>query len=400
MATKFITFGCWNENCCDTDTPVVKVLDAVSKEKEIDFFIVNGDNYYPKKEDDNKIINKDQLKDSFSMLKDKLSSHIYLLLGNHDVEQIDDKCEITHFEKNFAQNNNISFPGPDLVMFKEVNKDTLIIMIDTNIYTGEDITCYGIIVPELQKLPELTELQKLQELQERQKSVISNYLSYNKQFKNIIICGHNPLIGFKNQKIQEKVKSGKKEIKIKGGVDICNVELYSLLFDVIQPHGIKFYYLCADIHNYQRGVVTITKNGEKMNIEQYIVGIGGAHLDDDYNEKYNPTYSAGEEKLKPYIKNSGIIYIKDGISLEYTISSHFSDYGYLIVEVNNENELSFEIKNLQIRKKELLEEEDKQLRKMGYASGGKRNKTKRNKTKRNKTKRNKRNKKKQNMKTG
>jgi hypothetical protein len=379
-STKFITFGCWNENCCNPDTPVVKVLDAVSKETKIDFFIVNGDNYYLKKKDGNKIIDKSQLNESFSMLKDKLSSHIYLLLGNHDVEQIDNKCEITHFEKNFAQNNNISFPGPDLVMFKEVNQDTLIIMIDTNIYTDEDITCYSIIVPKLQQL---------QELQERQKLAISQYLSDDKQFKNIIVCGHNPLIGFKNQKIQEK--GGK--IKIKGGLDICNVELYSLLFDIIKPHGIKFYYLCADIHNYQKGQVTITKNGEKMNIEQYIVGIGGAHLDDDYNEKFNRDYATGQEILKPYIKNSGIIDIKDGISLEYTISSHFSDYGYLIVEVNNEN-VSFEIKNLQIRKQEFMEEENKQLLDMGYVSGGKRNKTKtkrskRSKTKRSKTKRNK-----------
>ena len=41
MAIKFITFGCWNENCCNPDTPVVKVLDAVSKERGINFFIVN-----------------------------------------------------------------------------------------------------------------------------------------------------------------------------------------------------------------------------------------------------------------------------------------------------------------------------------------------------------------------
>ena len=385
MATKFITFGCWNENCCDISSPVYQVLNKISlEEQDANFSVVLGDNYYPNKVKDKtgekvKTANIDQLSESFQLLTTSLfgegaaeaakraakaaeeaiagveteglqasagveteGKELFLLLGNHDVEKTqatdnnDSKCYITTFEKVFAYTfntestqNRIHFPIPELVMFREFGVNTLIIMIDTNIYTDQYLDCYNSILNK-NKLQE--------ELQKEQYRKIQDFLK-DKNFKNIIVCGHNPLIGFKNQKIQEKVKSGKKEIKIKGGVDTCNVELYSLLFDVIQPHGIKFYYLCADIHNYQRGVVTITKNGKIMNIEQYIVGIGGAHLDDDYNERYNSRLDSTEPVTNAVIQVGTSV-------LNYQILEHFSDYGYLVVSINEHDILNFEVKQV------------------------------------------------------
>ncbi len=49
--TKFVTFGCWNEDCCGEDTAVVRVLNKINDEdSDASFFIVTGDNYYPKKD--------------------------------------------------------------------------------------------------------------------------------------------------------------------------------------------------------------------------------------------------------------------------------------------------------------------------------------------------------------
>ena len=57
--------------------------------------------------------------------------------------------------------------------------------------------------------------------------------------------------------------------------------------------GTRYHYLCADLHLYQEGVVTI----DVMEINQYIVGTGGAELDDEipddwtkHHEKNGVTY--------------------------------------------------------------------------------------------------------------
>ena len=53
---NFITFGCWNEFYCNTNTPnngLSLVMKALLDDEEIpEFYIVSGDNYYPKKEKD------------------------------------------------------------------------------------------------------------------------------------------------------------------------------------------------------------------------------------------------------------------------------------------------------------------------------------------------------------
>jgi hypothetical protein len=48
------------------------------------------------------------------------------------------------------------------------------------------------------------------------------------------------------------------------------------LFDIDRKN---IYYLCADYHVYEKGVVTIVKDGVEKNIHQYIVGTGGTELD-------------------------------------------------------------------------------------------------------------------------
>jgi len=397
--TRFVAFGCWNEDCCKPSTSVYKVLNAIKEEQDktgpFNFSIVLGDNYYPDKkkviingkEKKVKTTNINNLSESFQLLTTSLfgegsvqaaasaareasaqeegvaeeevaeeeeviaEKEIFLLLGNHDVEKTieltnqEPGCYVTLFEKTFAQafnresqQNKIHFPKSKLVMFKEIGTHTLIIMIDTNIYSGENLVCYsylghGHTEESIKKLQESQLLQVHEILRER-------------RFKNIIVCGHNPLIGFKNQVV--------KEGKSKGGLDICSEELYKFMFSLKQ-NGENFYYLCADIHNYQQGDVTITdlisEINEEMLIHQYIVGIGGTELDDDYDEAYNPKFpepnpQVNQRTLEATISVSGLL----NFNLKYKIQEHFSEFGYLVVTIDDDNsDVSFQVKHVPIQ---------------------------------------------------
>lgn len=355
METKFVTFGCWNEDCCDESKPVVRVLNKINNEdSDASFFIVTGDNYYPKKDKETgkKITDKTQLLTSFELLREKLltteDKELFLLLGNHDVEktiqegeqQEESNCYVSNFEKDFIEQHftsgkKIHFPK-ELVMFKKIGEHTLIIMIDTNIYSGEDLTCYEWIERRDEEIEEFRA--KLQHLQQ-QKIIDILKEEQREKYKNIFVCGHNPLIGFKNQ----KVKDG----KVKGGIDTCHEKLYELLFS-LQEHGESFYYLCADIHNYQMGTVTIeTGPGTKpMKINQHIVGIGGTELDENYNEGFNPKFKKKEDGLQ-----RGIVEASTQIGqykINYTINEHFSVHGYLVVTIGIDHNVMFEIKKIGI----------------------------------------------------
>jgi hypothetical protein len=81
------------------------------------------------------------------------------------------------------------------------------------------------------------------------------------------------------------------------------------------------YYLCADYHVYEEGIVTIIKDGIEKKIHQYIVGTGGTELDpftrkekmistvSDEPHKYELEYQFNKTKIwygflkGKYIKN-------------------------------------------------------------------------------------------------
>ena len=52
--TSFINFGCWNKYGCADGFGLSKVVSLALKQPDIDFFIVNGDNYYQDKDSDGK----------------------------------------------------------------------------------------------------------------------------------------------------------------------------------------------------------------------------------------------------------------------------------------------------------------------------------------------------------
>lgn len=378
--TKIVTFGCWNEHCCDVYSPMYKVINAISeKDNDANYFFILGDNIYPQKTknasgEKEKIILDGQLHDGIDLLKKKLllkkSSQLYLLLGNHDIEQIthdtkmtEKNCTTLINERDLSRLNGFNFPN-NLTMFQELDTNTLAIMIDTTIYTDDSLDCYR----ELGHDP----LNLSRQQEEIIKSEMEKKMSERKggeKYKNIIICGHHPLIGFKNLVVKEgEIKKGvKKPDGIKGGVDTHEIGIYLLLLDVIRPYGNNFFYLCADIHNYQEGNIIMSNGRDSMTIKQHIVGIGGAHLDKDYNGKYidkqdrddflKTTPPPNSAQIEVFLNSQPIDYTKPAnvfiidkdkqINLNYTIGEHFSDYGYLVSEIMN-NEVTFRAVNLHI----------------------------------------------------
>ena len=108
--------------------------------------------------------------------------------------------------------------------------------------------------------------------------------------ENIFFCGHHPMYGAKT-----KYKDGRSSLKTQ------QLNLNGLLFiqeiiDIFYPINsqIKLYYLCADVHLYQKSYIFFDKY-PYLPIEQIIVGTGGAKLDqapdidslDAVQDKYN-----------------------------------------------------------------------------------------------------------------
>ena len=99
-----------------------------------------------------------------------------------------------------------------------------------------------------------------------------NQYNATRSIKNLIIIGHQPITGI-------KYKEGIKQPPLN---DIpyfkpVLLEIYNLL-----GSEIKYFYLCADLHLYQEGLITLTNEEEQkeMEIKQFIVGTGGTELDD------------------------------------------------------------------------------------------------------------------------
>jgi hypothetical protein len=344
--TKFINFGCWNKYGCVESSAFRKIKTEASKLNDIDFIIVNGDNYYQDKKNGIKTVNSSDLLNGLNCLNQITDNEIYMLLGNHDLEITDNKCETLSFEKAFADGVNSQakrnkFQLPDnLTMFKEID-NTLIIMINSNIYADENPSCLNVIQNDNLIIDKSIE-EQLEFLKQRQYKIIKDYLSNNK-YKNIIVCAHHPLIGFKNQIVKNELSNGKMKTKVKGGLDIYNVALYELFLDLLSLHAENFYYLCADIHNYQQGIVTIHNLDKTINIKQYIVGTGGTDLDDDYNEKYKSNYGVDIVLSDTESVLTANIIVKDSISLTYELQKHFSNYGFIVVEINNLSDITVDI---------------------------------------------------------
>jgi len=293
---NFVSFGCWNQK----SGGVKKVLDTL-KRIDTDAVFISGDNYYPNKKErfdpvkgkikKDKTIVLEDLKEGFmELVASTIDKPVYMNFGNHDMVKNDGYkivAKDTPVRECLIMNEELKFNGRNThiaMNHKIVSEHTLVLMIDTTIYCSSEefenefATCYA----ELKSMPE-DGLQA--RLQERQRAFVIGAIN-SFEGENVILIGHNPII-------YEKRKKGDALYQIDSGVEFAD-----LLFDIMQaPHydGMNIYYLCADYHQYEEGVVTIKKGDQSIKIHQYIAGMGGTKLDE-----YNPKKSQFDKAHGPY----------------------------------------------------------------------------------------------------
>ena len=302
---SFIHFGCWNNLNIKEKEGKIKEIGCLKKVMKlleanlsgVDFIVIAGDNYYPKKEktiegEKKKRIIPSKLEEGFNLLPKEIP--IVMILGNHDLEtnlnpekpklfieenpEESRSCSILELEK-LSKGSNIEYK-----FFKDQMMDngTLVIMIDSDVYSIDAykfLPCYNIFLSE--------NFESIEEVKEYQYNLIFQKINqYNAigSIKNLIIIGHQPITGI-------KYKDGVKQPPLN---DIpyfkpVLLEIYNLL-----GSEINYFYLCADLHLYQEGLITLKNEEEQkeMKIKQFIVGTGGTELDDAVPENINFVFSS------------------------------------------------------------------------------------------------------------
>jgi metallophosphoesterase superfamily enzyme len=340
MDKSFVMFGCWNNvntkngkqiGCLQN---VMEKLNTFIRTHDIPNIIVAGDNYYPDKIEvdgtkQKKIIVNKLIK-GFKLLPKDVN--IDMIFGNHDLEsnqgdandnlyvmtddnsemiKEDANCEIIKYElQSLPTNVNLK-----LFQVKQINDNTIVILLDTSIYTAdapEFMKCYNYFLQLTQPGMSFNSVEQLKESQETTiiTTLIELFEKNKDNIKNIIIAGHHPISGLKT-----KEKKGKlKVVEMDDIIDI--IPFLHKIYKIIGEK--KYYYLCADYHSYQEGTITLNlENDKHMIIEQYIVGTGGTKLDLDLPNDVNTNYSTNE--------------------LTYNMKINKQDCGFLVCNAQNEN---------------------------------------------------------------
>ena len=302
---RFFHFGCWNNmknGNAVSDVMTIMKRKIQDTSRPVDFISVAGDNYYPKKGTNKeggkkKIIDPKDLDAGFRELPNE--PDIYMILGNHDLETNNDKdqptlfindksesdCNILTLQQDSIQNiANIHFE-----LFKEIlmTDETLVLMMDTSMYedaANKYLDCYNIFLDKSFTIKDLREYQE--------RKILASIRKYASGLKNLIMVGHHPITG---------VKVKKNKIIMLNDIPFFKPVLKNI-YDLV-PNA-DFYYLCADLHLYQKGEVAVDMGDAVMNIEQHIVGTGGTKLDDAI-----PRSEIGKVKAKndvSYVMLNGI----------------------------------------------------------------------------------------------
>jgi len=356
--TRFIHFGCWNYNACDItllkkdssigeQSKVMKLLNDTIKETEYDFISIAGDNYYgdkmpsikekvvatkdvatelvatvtkpvaskAAKEDkmsELKVFNTSNFYSGLHCLPDKITK--YVVFGNHDVEKYKDvdnnmlECISLNKQQEFFNKNKEYNVFNDIMVNSYLEQKTIILFIDTSIYLFPEHqlvkdTCYKYLFTDFQRTqdPEKLTIMDITIYQNMQIKAILSSLPPGDG--NIIIVGHDPIVTIRTHEKENK------RISITAGL----VNLFKSLKDQLTNKSI--YYLCADVHLYQAGVVNIK---DCCSINQYVVGTGGAKQDNI--------------PVQLHLTNS---------ILEYTINpaGNIQSYGFITVTIDPTNKV-------------------------------------------------------------
>lgn len=408
----FIHYGCWGEPCHrktgeqkDGEPKVKNEYDRIIQQIMQDshkpsFISIAGDNYYPEKikggpeGNSTKRVLIEELKKAFKSLEKYKDVPVNIIYGNHDIpidahefyEGIDCQYkEGTQKEKEDTDGNNCylkilentevkKLKNSDNInigfqhFIKDKIKDTCVCMIDTTMYMDSEFNkhCYT----------EDINTSRTNQLNYTLAAIGEQNTKENNP-KNIVIVGHHPFISFK-----KKIKKEKEE---RDETDISRsfFEFFKSLYE-IYGESKNYYYLCADVHLYQKGTIElkiVLDDGttETMKIEQYVVGTGGTELDKVYTHDDSITdnrISSVSEPIK-LKKNFGseITSIPDVTYTVHKPEDQIEKHGYLKVTepTSEKGSLQFEFEFIPL---------------VGAQGGGKRRKSKkkqRKKSKRRKT---------------
>jgi hypothetical protein len=338
---SFIHFGCWNNGFCNKNynsrsalnsnsisnfTKVSKKLrnNVNSSRNDLKFIVIAGDNYYPDKFKNKnsgekiKSIIVENLLSGFKCLPQDIDT--FLLLGNQDVENIqqiiyektlqnnnsiiitnnghpynlEKECFIYNFQKMYSEYKRYIHFVSNKIEHQIIN-NTLIIMIDSNLYDFNNdkyLKCYQKIHQNRNNLNKSILINEL--IRYQYNNVIELIKSSTQQ--NIIIIGHHPIFSVKLKKNEN--------------VSI----LLDKMLELFEIPGKNYYYLCADTHLYQHGII----NYQDIHIEQYICGTGGA-----------------EKNKSPNMSNNENRFLLNNV--EYIIEESSEINGYLHIDCNNDN---------------------------------------------------------------
>jgi len=363
---RFVMFGCWNKNECimgSTANPLSRnmtFLQRFIKKNPTEFVIVAGDNYYPEKPDKTKEKtkekykektkekdiektkekdkektkekDKEKTKDKDKKKKDKtkkiitrnlhsgfdclrqLNTEVNVILGNHDLEtrkSLGDTILI-HEEGKEERNEDID----ECYIIKEEIKEnteniklrthvhkklhhTLIIMLDTTLYLPDNhkyAKCYEHMT------------RNMDVLKANQQNSVKKWIEEandDENITNIVFVGHHPIVTYKQK--EEMV-----------------IDVLPDFIDFLQHLKInskKIYYLCADVHFYQRSTINL----KEKTIKQIVVGTGGTTLD--------PIHSLSQGEMPTEILDT---------DLQFTHHESIEEHGFLEVkEKDTELDITF-----------------------------------------------------------
>jgi hypothetical protein len=335
----FIQFGCWNNGGCEeTKNNGLTNVTRSLKLKEPEFIVISGDNYYPPKTEE---LNGDKkIKKKFFVENDFLSGFnclpknipIYMNYGNHDYETglimdngtKENNCELIKRQQLYVSET----PNLRLDLFRAIDfsVSTKIIMIDSTIYDDEEFdSCYQCYRGFVDTDDKTTIQTRVKQTQNDFINNMTTEIKNNSSIQNVVIVGHHPLMGFKI-----KEKKGVEIVETLYSADLIAF-IYNNIFNQINNPNIKYYYLCADLHQYQCGNISI--NG-KMQIRQHIVGTGGAKLD-----KYDKNLIMSSNNAT-YNKTTNDIISTYQMSPE-DLENSTAKNGFLICEKADEFNLAF-----------------------------------------------------------
>lgn len=334
---SFIHFGCWNNKRCDiekSENGMSLVIKELLKKPSPNFYIIAGDNYYPEKittkDKKIKILNIDNLKSGFhciSLLNEK--APVYMLMGNHDLQyenslynnnrELINKCSIIDEEIKYKEIFNFD-------RYHTLLGNTLILFLNSIFYTADkdsSLDCFQLYRPNYPSYI-YDSIEKIKNFEENILRFLAEiYLSKEKKIENIIIVAHDPILSRRTKINKENGK--KKEIRtplLEDGL-IFLENIYDFF-----PEANK-YYLCADVHQYQEGIIKLGEN----EIYQYVVGTGGA----DCDEECSPL----EDNFFPNVDDPNYFGFTN-TQLSFKLIRCERSFGYLECILKDNNELDFQ----------------------------------------------------------